>query len=187
MATIYCAHDSYYGSNHARELAHRMKENDIAAIRTMAKDLAGFVKAGCVLVPIPNRYGFATNTLSLAKMIVRESKREAKIANVLKGCARASLYDCKKEGLRLDQSYFGFYLAAPLPSGKHIMLVDNVLASGLTATAALELVPSAHILVHSVARNAFEPSIHRQRFGEIVTPQKRPLELRQRHKPWIGL
>jgi len=187
MAKIYCLYDDYYGDNDARELAHRMKDNDINAIYTMAKDLSKLIHGDCVLIPVPNRIGKAIATLLLAQWIIEFArdirKLQLKLESILIGRERPSLYYSKKEGKRMAELHFGFRLSSSAPEGKKIYLVDSVLASGLTASAALRLVPSADVLVHSIDKKALSESVHRNTFSEVICGiHKEQLSKRQKQK-----
>ena len=54
------------------------------------------------LVPIPNRDGFADNTLLLAHFVSGMTGGKGKVLDIMKGNARASIYDLKKEGKNMD-------------------------------------------------------------------------------------
>ena len=182
MATIYCAYEDYYGLHQVRSLAMGMKRNDRFAIHRISKDLVQFISKDCMLVPIPNRSGFAENTLLLAEMIRKLRPLHVRVADVLKGVERGSLYDSKKNHEARDESYFGFHLTGGVPDHKNIMLLDNVLATGLTASAALKLLPGADVLVHSVAPDAFKQSAHRHNFEAVIAAAQTPFQERQRQR-----
>lgn len=187
MANVICRYDDYYGNNPAQQLAQKMKKNDGEATRIIAKDLADLIYDGCTLIPIPCRIGIPIATLALARLLednLRETKKlNIEVSPILFGCYRESLYHCKKEGRSLHEAELGFHLAASaaVPQGKKIYLVDNVLATGLTAAAALRLFPQGDILVHSVDKKTFQQSVYRERFDRIITnvPQQ---QLKQEQK-----
>lgn len=191
MANIYCRYDDYYGNNPARELAHRVKESDVAAIRLVAEDLAPSVREDCALIPVPNSIGFPLSNLLLVKLLVafiRDMKVNADVWDIMVCRQHRASYYCKKEGKQMDEADFGFRLTSTTPEGKKIYLVDNVLATGLTASAALKVVPSADILVHTVDRKTFEASAYRSRFSEIISSAgKEQLKQHQKQKNRLKL
>lgn len=186
-----CVYEDYYGDNDARELTHRMKDKDTNAIYTMAKDMAKLIHDDCVLIPVPNRIGRAVETLLMAQWMqafAREEKTlRVKLENVLVGAERVSLYDYKKQGKSPDDFDFGFRLFAPVPKAKNIYLVDNVLATVTTLSAALKLVPSADVLVHSVDKKTFEQSAYRSRFHKVINEERQHLVQCQKQKNRLRL
>jgi pyrimidine operon attenuation protein/uracil phosphoribosyltransferase len=175
MANIYCKYDDYYGDNLARLLAHKMKRNDRMAIQQIANDLSSLVNGDCGLIPIPGRFGIALNTALLVDFISEKSRYQVDVVDVMVGSRRQALYKCKIEGKEMDESTLGFKLSGEIPEDKKIYLVDNVVATGLTASAALKLVPSADILVHSIDEKTFEQSKYRKDLGKIISPSHEEL------------
>ena len=141
---IYC-HD-YYSDPDVRETAHLIKDGNISAIYKAAKEMATMVSSKDILVPIPSRSGKATTTLLLTKAIARLSR--ARVANVLIGKNRQALYDLKRTGKKVDDSFFG-YSSINSPKRGNIILVDNVYATGATANAAANDFPTAKVLVYA--------------------------------------
>lgn len=173
MAQIECVYDDYFGNNPSRGLIHRVKEQDNSAIYTMAKGMAPCIHGDCVLVPVPNRDGIARSNLLLVQVLVAFShdrvKQDVALYDLLTGNARQSLYEVKKEGRQVDESFFGFRLKGPVPENRKVYLVDTVLATGTTANAALKLIPHADILVYAVDKKALEQSVYRQRFDKVTS------------------
>lgn len=97
--------------------------------------MSPLVPEGSILVPIPSRYGYATDTLLLANKIAEMSGAEVK--DILKGKRRMSSHEAKARGFTLTPEDFGFYLTEN-PEGR-IVYIDNVIASGATARAAYGL------------------------------------------------
>lgn|GEM_PF-7114909 len=185
MANIICRYTDYCGSNQARVLAHGMKENKVPAIRKIANDLSDLIAEDCVLIPIPNKIGFPLNTLMLGNLmreLVRERNIDVKVSPVIIGSPRQSVYDAKKEGKQMNEHALNFSLHLSPPEAKKIYLLDNVIATGLTAYSALKLVPSADVLVHSVDKRTFQQSAYRKEFGSILTLNPHFLKYKQKHR-----
>ena len=125
-------------------MAHRVKNNDAAAIKQMAKEMAEIVPNNAVLVPIPSSTGEATTTLEIAEIIAEIKGLQVK--DIIKGDARGKWYDAKKEG---KESFdFGFRLIDKAPV--NALLIDNVYDTGETIRQALVVLPNAKTAVHSV-------------------------------------
>lgn len=123
----------YYDGDTPRT-AHLLKDNDEMAVEKVAKELSNLLPPFSVIVPIPNRCGFARETLCLARTLSRISK--VPVADVLKGNERESLYEVKKQGKMLTEQELGFRQVGVLPFYRRPILLDNVAATGATAIAA---------------------------------------------------
>jgi len=133
----------YYGTPGARELAHKLKENDPEAIYTIATKMANYIDSDDSIIPIPSRSGKATNTLQLANIISEITG--AKVYDIIKGKSRESIYDVKKRGDSVSTIDFGYRLTAKPP--RNPVLIDGVYATGTTLRSALNLIPNARIVV----------------------------------------
>ncbi|MBQ9173732.1 MAG: phosphoribosyltransferase [Bacteroidales bacterium] len=144
-----------------RELCHRVKDNDDNAIREAAHYLAGQVPERALIVPIPSRWGFATNTLQLARMTVLFAGKRCTYANILKGDFRESLYDLKKAGTDIKGIDLGLrfhsdakkILTTARIDKRPIILLDNVIDTGTTARACLHLIKDAMVMAIGDTQN----------------------------------
>lgn len=131
---------SYSGKH--RELAIAIRGGDVGAIAQAGSEMAAWVKPGDVIVPMPGRTGDANVTLELAHAIAAASG--ARVADILKGKERESVYDAKKAGrgtagVDLTMSVnktLGVEVA-------NVIVIDNVIATGATAQAAVDALQSA--------------------------------------------
>jgi hypothetical protein len=165
MRNVFYKYD-YYGANDARALAHRYKENDLFAVRQVATEMVTLIPEKCYLIPVPNKYGHAHQNLSLANFMMMSNPR-LKVFDIMKGANRESVYDAKKNGHPLNETDLDFFLTSPVPTGKRIFLVDNIIGTGLTAASAMKLIPYADLLVHSVDRQTFDNSTYRKQFAGV--------------------
>ena len=133
------------------EMCHRIKDGDAEAIEIASEEMARKVPSNSVLIPIPSHTGRATYTLDLAKAIA--SKSNSKVLDVLEGVPRETIYSMKKNG-RIDLESLRMHLTEPLPKGKTIVFIDNVVASGTTANEALSHVDSGCVLSYAVDSHA---------------------------------
>ena len=135
----------YYFTPGARELAHRLKLGDVAAIEQIALDMRPQIPEGAVLVPVPGHSGKAGHTLLLAEAIARITPG-AVVENVLAGAPRKSLYEIKRDGESLGELEFSLIR----PVNGRVILVDGVMDTGTTLEAARKCLPHAGIAVHSI-------------------------------------
>lgn len=151
METRYIATCNYrQGTN--RETAHAMKNGEHWAIGKAAQAMAKYIPTNSVLIPIPSHTGKATYTLELAKRIARATNAE--VLDALKCEPREMLYNLKKQGKKPSPRQMGFYLVHSLPEGKHIVILDNVVATGTTAAAALMATGKGIVLAYAAAANS---------------------------------
>lgn len=148
---IRCA-ASYYGTPGARATAHGAKRGCAGAVSAMALALAPLVEPGSILVPVPGHGGLATYTRDLADEVACLVR--AAVADILRGISRPPLYELKLRRAPIDPQLLGLRLAAPPPPAQTILLLDNVVATGCTARAALRLLPSASVLAYALDETA---------------------------------
>lgn len=134
----------YSDDNRLRSLAHGIKNGDMSAIEESARLMAPLVERGSVLIPIPSRTGRATNTLLLAKAIAEMTGSD--VFDILRGEPRQSLYTLKRSGRCPSRKYLGFFLESEPPEYSNVYFIDNVIATGTTARAALDLIPDAKVI-----------------------------------------
>lgn len=149
---FYCG-DYYDQSGLYREISHEIKQGDDNAIAIASEQMAKLVPPDSILVPIPSHNGNANATLKLANAIA--SITGSQVVDALKGKSRESLYELKKKGVKVDSDYLGFFLGKELPKGKNIVFVDNVIATGTTANAALKTVDTGSIIAYSLDLKKF--------------------------------
>lgn len=149
---VYC-HD--YHEDGVPELCHAMKSGNDDAIDYMAREMARYVSPGTTLIPVPNRNGTATTTKKLAGTIAWYAGCD--VADILRGASRKkSLYDMKKEGMSVSADMLGLYVEGDVPANP--VLVDNVVATGTTAMAAMRVIPNAKILAFAMDEPAYQPA-----------------------------
>lgn len=124
MRLLYCC--KYYPDG--RELAKKVKDGDLEAIRQVAKIMAPMVPDGVVLVPMPSHFGMATDMLDLARAISDITGH--KVENILRSSERESLYYLKRQGVEIGDRDLGMYKTQE-PSATPC-IIDNVYDSGLT-------------------------------------------------------
>ena len=144
----------YYSFSN-REIAHAIKEDDPAAIRTAAKAMSHLLTKSehRLLIPIPSHLGKATYTLRLAEAMAKAGC--GMVYNVLKCTERETLYSLKQRGIATSPESLGFFLQSPVPEGWEIVFVDNVVATGTTVAACRALIGRGEMLVFAIDSAAY--------------------------------
>lgn len=149
---FYCG-EYYDASGLYREISHGLKTGDDNAIEVASRQMAKLVPENSILVPVPSHTGNADCTLKLANAIAKITGSE--VVDALKGRSRRSLYEMKKNGEKIDSGYLGFHLDKPIKPGKNVVFIDNVIATGTTANAALATVDTGSILAYAIDFTSF--------------------------------
>jgi hypothetical protein len=129
------------GGNYAkriRYLCHAIKEGDIVAIDEASLIMAKYVPSGSILITIPSHGGKATYTLKLAQFIAKRSK--SKVMDILSSPSRERMYNIKMRNVDIQNvnlnftsaAYYDGSIASRLSSVRNVILIDNVVSSGVT-------------------------------------------------------
>jgi hypothetical protein len=145
-----------------REVAHGIRKGNPMAIAAAARALAPLVGPGDTLVPMPGARGLATYTAKLADAIAAISG--STVDQALNGVKRESLYELKKSGGDPASVDLGLEFSADmLKPGTRVVIVDNVLATGTTARAAIAAAKAEGVaptvLVYAIDRASAAPSV----------------------------
>lgn len=137
----------YHGKN--RQLSHEIKRGDMGAITLAAWEMSEWLEdwSNVALIPIPSHKGHATYTLYMAKSIGK-----GEVFDILRCHERPTLYSLKRANKKVTYADLQFYCVGQVPSGKRIVFVDNVVASGITAQAAVNAVGQGTVLSFSYAK-----------------------------------
>lgn len=146
MEYRYISTGEYYSQGRG-STAHAMKNGNSNSIERAAGVMAKYVKPGMLLVPMANHVGHATYTRTLADKIAKLSGAE--VADVMKGYTRDTFYDIKSKGKEINKEQLGLYLTSNLPKDKQILIIDNVVSTGTTAAAAIDLIPGAIMFAYA--------------------------------------
>ena len=141
-----------YRKDGRTETAHAMKEGANWAIIRAAREMVQYIPTKAVLVPMPSHTGRATYTKDLCRLIARDTAAE--VCDYLRGKERETLYNLKKQGRHILPAKLGFYLSQPLPAGKRVIIIDNVVATGTTAAAAVRAIGGGVVFAYAAATNS---------------------------------
>ena len=137
--------NDYYGGFCVREICHAVKSENLAVRQEAVAEIAGWylntgrIGEGHILVPVPQHYGRADYTLDICKILAE--KCGCKIADILRCIPHRPLYEQKKNG---GIPFTGLYrTGGRITPSKQVYLIDNVIASGLTMSQCMRLVPEA--------------------------------------------
>lgn len=141
-----------YRKDGRTETAHAMKEGANWAIIRAAREMAQYIPTNAVLIPMPSHTGRATYTKDLCRLLARETAAE--VRDILRGSERETLYTLKKQGRHIMPKKLGFYVTEPAPTDRRILIIDNVVATGTTAAAAVQAVGRGIVFAYAAATNS---------------------------------
>lgn len=151
MQTRYFATGNYRQGGRC-ETAHAMKNGEKWALWKAAAEMVQYIPTNAVLIPMPSHTGRATYTLELCRMIAKTTAAE--VRDILRGNERETLYTLKKQGRHILPGKLGFYTTEPTPTDKRILIIDNVVATGTTATAAVRALGGGIVFAYAAATNS---------------------------------
>lgn len=133
-----------------RDLCHEMKRGDVSVINPFLDEIADALPTRSLLVPMPQSSGKAEYTEKLAVAIAEHcnnlgTDKTAVVLDCLCGCVHDSVCGRKAKGEPFDDIVFGFIyrdgaesrLRDFVQKGWEVILVDNVVDTGTTASAAI--------------------------------------------------
>lgn len=133
----------YYATPEVRELCHKAKLGDPAALNAIAETLSAQIGPNDTIVPTPNRNGEPGVMGEICKQI--SALTNCHVWEGLVGNKRESNYAAKKRGAALSHHELGFTLKEPPPISA-LILIDTIEDTGTTLNAALSLLPNAQSL-----------------------------------------
>lgn len=142
-----------YTEGNNRYVSHLLKDGDKDGIEYAAERMARIIPKNidAILVPIPGHTGKAIQTKELANAIARRTG--IKVADILEGNSRESLYHAKKSGRVLTSDDLGIKAIQGLPKGKIPLIVDNCCDYGFSAKCAYKALGYGIPLVYSITDN----------------------------------
>ncbi len=151
-----------YYSFPTRMIAHGLKRSNNLAIYIATQRMLTQIKHLDILVPMPGHTGLPVSTLKLAMNVammanIYDSKQVGVFRQIC-GNARESMYALKQRGGDPAEMSFGFdrpgmYSTLCMLRRKYtgtVWIVDNVIDTGTTMNAMLQVIPGAKPLVYAV-------------------------------------
>lgn len=126
-----------------RDVARGCAYGDSKSIDAGAAVLSAFIKPYSILVPMPSHIGYATTMLDLCVRIGELVKISA-VLDCLKCIPHESSHIQKlRMGLPPE---IHMSTRWSLPKNENIIIIDNTICTGATASAALDVIPNATVL-----------------------------------------
>lgn len=126
-----------------RNLAREVKSGGLAAIEESARRLAPLLPRRAVIVPMPSRHGYPTTIRALADAIAALAP-DAEVLDALRSNPHEANYTQKKRGQK--PARISMRAIRTPPTDRPTVILDNVIDTGATASAALEALPGAALL-----------------------------------------
>lgn len=133
-------------------VCHKLKESDDKEVFDYAaKKMAKLISKdpNSIIIPMPNRHGYADKTMKLAKVI--SCHTAIPIADVLRGNDREPNYQAKHNGHPLTEQQMGFHMITNLPKGSIPYIIDNVVDTGTSAKAAYHAIGYGIIVTYAMS------------------------------------
>ena len=126
-----------------RYIAHGVKDGDEQCIERAAKLFDIMLPNECIIVPMPSHVGHATTMASVCMGIISRSGRT--YLNILRCAEHESSYSVKKDGMEPEDYEMWLAIADGWRPSIAVFVLDNVICTGVTATAAIRAFKSKGI------------------------------------------
>lgn len=138
-------HITWFGryEGYLRTIARGVRDNNPKCIECAAKLFDLMLPEGAIVIPMPGHHGSACQMLSVVKKLV-ERRHDITAYDILKCEPHEANYNQKKyttpEPVKMR-------LKCGVPDvGSGLFILDNVICTGVTASAALEVLPDALVV-----------------------------------------
>ena len=144
------SHITWFGryEGYLRTLARGVRDNNPKCIECAAKLVDLMLPEGAIVVPMPSHYGSACQMLSVVRKLV-ERRNDITAYDILKCDPHEANYSQKKY---TTPSPIHMHISSKMVEcdgydfGQGIFILDNVICTGVTASAALEVLPDATVV-----------------------------------------
>ena len=138
-------HITWFGryEGYLRTIARGVRDNNPKCIECAAKLFDLMLPEGAIVVPMPSHYGTAIQMMSVARQL-KKRRKDIRVWDCL---------ECEPHEANYSQKEY----ATPAPikmrlstainfDGAGVFVLDNVICTGVTASAALEVLPDATVV-----------------------------------------
>ena len=138
-------HITWFGryEGYLRTIARGVRDNNPKCIECAAKLFDLMLPEGAIVVPMPSHYGTAIQMMSVARQL-KKRRKDIRVWDCL---------ECEPHEANYSQKEY----ATPAPikmrlstainfDGAGLFVLDNVICTGVTASAALEVLPDATVV-----------------------------------------
>ena len=139
------SHITWFGSyeGYLRTIARGVRDNNPNCIECAAKLFDLMLPNGARVIPMPGHHGSACQMLSVVRKLV-ERRGDITAYDILKCDPHEANYSQKEY---TTPAPIKMYLSAAINfDGAGVFVLDNVICTGVTASAALEVLPDATVV-----------------------------------------
>ena len=143
-------HITWFGryEGYLRTIARGVRDNNPRCIECAAKLFDLMLPEGATVVPMPSHFGTSVQMLSVARQL-KKRRKDIRVLDFLRCEPHESNYSQKKYTTPAPIKMFldGKNLNAEcVDYGANMFVIDNVICTGVTASAALEVLPEATVV-----------------------------------------
>lgn len=138
-------HITWFGryEGYLRMIARGVGDNDPMCIECAAKLFDLMLPEGAIVVPMPSHHGHSCQMLSVVRKLI-ERRGDITAYNILKCEPHESNYSQKEY---TTPAPIKMHLSTKINfDGAEVFVLDNVICTGVTASAALEVLPNATVV-----------------------------------------
>ena len=140
-------HITWFGryEGYLRTIARGVRDNNPSCIECAAKVFDLMLPKGAVVAPMPSHIGCAVQMLSVANELYRR-RPDVVVCDLLRCDPHPGSYAQKKDRITPDPIRMFITPEFHEYSGLRMFILDNVICTGVTASAALEVLPNSTVV-----------------------------------------
>ena len=138
-------HITWFGryEDYLRMIARGVRDNNPKCIECAAKMFDLMLPEGAIVVPMPSHYGTAIQMMSVARQL-KKRRNDIRVWDCLECEPHEANYSQKKY---TTPKPIKMHLSTAINfDGVEVFVLDNVICTGVTASAALEVLPAATVV-----------------------------------------
>ena len=140
-------HITWFGryEGYLRTIARGVRDNNPTCIECASKLFDLMLPKGAVVAPMPSHIGCAVQMLSVANELYRR-RPDVVVCDLLRCDPHPGSYAQKKDRITPDPIRMFITPEFHEYSGLRMFILDNVICTGVTASAALEVLPNSTVV-----------------------------------------